>query len=186
MATPTDDECADLLLSCRYGELDEVRQFVEHFGGTHLAGIHDDNHNTILHMVCGNGHLDVLSYILPIIPPTMLSAQNTSLSTPLHWAALNSHLDIMKKLIEYPEGPGVNLIDIKNSAGHSPLADAELAGWDEGAKWLVEMMNLDNVGDSADGSETKDASGDALDVSAAQDIEVEIEDADGQIARMTI
>ena len=88
--------------------------------------------------------LDVLGYLLPLVPIPLLSAQNNSGSTPLHWAAVNSRLDVSKALVEFPNGPGVNLIDVKNAAGHSPLAEAELAGWDEGAKWFVEVMNLDS------------------------------------------
>lgn len=79
--------------------------------------------------------------------------------------------------MEYPEGPGVDLIDIKNKAGRSPLGEAELAGWDEGAAWLVKMMNLD----AEDAEKDKEDDGEM-----PQDIEVEIEDAEGQVAKMTI
>lgn len=98
----------------------------------------------------------------------------------MHWAALNSHLSVIQKLIQFPGGPGVDLIDIKNVAGRSPLAEAEMVGWDEGAKWLVEMMKLEpEQGESAEDDEDR---GNV----AAQDFQVEIEDADGQIAKMTI
>lgn len=121
-----------------------------------------------------------MSYLLPLVPPTLLSAQNASGSTPLHWAALNSHLDIAQKLVLFADGPGRDLIDIKNVAGHTPLGEAENAGWEEGAKWFVEVMNLE-----ADGSKEEDATLDTED-GDNRDIEVEIEDADGQIAKMTI
>lgn len=88
----------------------------------------------------------------------------------------------MQKLVQFPAGPGIDLIDIKNGAGLSPLAEAELAGWEEGARWLVQVMNLDtaetDVGEQGDDGESV--------VDPSQDIEVEIEDADGQIAKMTI
>jgi ankyrin repeat protein len=87
--------------------------------------------------------IDVLDYLLSIVPSSLLSTQNNSGSTPLHWAALNSHLPIIQKLVQFPGGPGVALIDIKNAAGRSPLAEAEMAGCDDGARWLVEMMSLD-------------------------------------------
>ncbi|KAK7472254.1 ankyrin repeat-containing protein [Stygiomarasmius scandens] len=184
MAIPTAEEKEDVFLSCRYGDLEDIQQFVKIFGPEPLSEIRDENSNSILHMICGNGHKDVLDYILPLVPSSLLSTQNISGSTPLHWAALNSHLDIVKTLVQFPSGPGIDLIDIKNAAGHSPLAEAELAGWEEGAKWLVEVMNLDadkNVkeenGAGVDDSDTVDPK---------QDIEVEIEDADGQVAKMTI
>lgn len=122
--------------------------------------------------------LDVLDYLLPIVPPSLLAAQNTAKSTPLHWAALNSHLSIVQKLVEFPGGPGIDLIDIKNTAGRSPLGEAELAGWEEGAKWLVQMMKLD--ADVQEGDATDEGGG------LTHDIEVEIEDAEGQVAKMTI
>jgi len=114
----------------------------------------------------------------------LLAAQNDSGSTPLHWAALNSHLDIVQKLVQHPNGAGRDLIDIKTKAGLSPLGEAELVGWEEGAKWFVEMMNLDPE-ESKEQLEDDDATLDTVDVTK-RDIEVAIEDADGQIAKMTI
>ena len=57
------------------------------------------------------------------------------------------------------------------------LGEAENIGWEEGAKWFVEVMNLEDAGKGDDdvGSATEVA-----------DIEVEIQDADGQIAKMKI
>jgi hypothetical protein len=50
------------------------------------------------------------------------------------------------------------LIDIKNAAGHSPLGEAEVAGWDGGAKWMVEVMRLvDPGGAGAAAEEEEDA-----------------------------
>ena len=76
------------------------------------------------------------------------------------------------------------MIGIKNVAGRSPLGEAELAGWEEGAKWFVQVMNL-NLEQEAEGPEGEE---DALDMESGidRDIEVEIQDADGQIAKMTI
>ena len=56
---PTEEECEELLLSCRYGELEEIKLFVEQFGVESLPNIMDENMNTVLHMTCGNGHLGV-------------------------------------------------------------------------------------------------------------------------------
>lgn len=206
MAAPNDEEKEDLLLACRYGDLQDVQQFVAQFGAETLACIQDDNANTVLHMACGNGHLgeccnprfpsrrgplkskrlflDILQYLLPIVPSSLISAQNAPKSTPLHWAALNAHLEIVQALVRFEGGPGIDLIDTKNAAGRTPLGEAELAGWDEGAAWLVKMMNLDaGDGENKEGEDSE--AGGAEDI-AAQDIEVEIQDADGKIARMTI
>jgi ankyrin repeat protein len=80
------------------------------------------------------------------VPPSLLTTSNRAGSTPLHWAALNAQLAAARRLVEFPGGPGIDLIDIKNAAGRSPLAEAEAAGWDEGAKWMVEMMRLVDAG----------------------------------------
>lgn len=55
--SPTQDDLEELLLSCRYGELDEVKEFVSAFGPEPVASVRDENGNTVLHMTCGNGHL---------------------------------------------------------------------------------------------------------------------------------
>ena len=124
--------------------------------------------------------------MLPLLFPTIISAQNHSGSTPLHWAALNSHLDIAQKLVQHPLGPGRDLIEIKNIAGRSPLGEAELAGWEEGAKWFVQVMNLNHEHELEGPEDEGDAT--LLDTERGidRDIEVEIQDADGQIAKMTI
>jgi uncharacterized protein len=93
-------------------------------------------------------------------------------------------LDIAKKLVEYPQGPGVDLIEIKNAAGLSPLGEAERAGWDEGAQWFVSVMKLD--GDQVkEGVSNADEDEDAP-LDPGSEVTVEIQDADGQMARMTL
>ncbi|KAJ3004838.1 hypothetical protein NUW54_g4619 [Trametes sanguinea] len=177
LSTPTQEDLEELLLSCRYGDLEDIQQFVDKFGPDPLATARDDNGNTALHMVAGNGHTDALDYLLPLLPASLLAARNNAGSTPLHWAALNSHLAVAQKLVQFPGGPGVDLIDIKNEAGRSPLGEAETAGWEEGAKWFVEVMNLDEKAKGEE--ELQPAEG-------LENVEVEIEDAEGQVARMTL
>ncbi|KAF8608394.1 hypothetical protein BDV93DRAFT_519439 [Ceratobasidium sp. AG-I] len=144
--TPTVDDNEELLLSCRYGDLDDVRTFVEKFGAEAAAAARDENGNTVLHMTCANGHDDILSYILPILPSTLLPTQNASKSTALHWAATNKHLSVVQKLATAQP----SLIDIKNAAGRTPLGEAELSEWDEGAQWMVGAMIVDD-GDIKEG-----------------------------------
>lgn len=76
--------------------------------------------------------------------PSLLAVANQAGSTPLHWAALNSHFSVVKKLVLFPLGPGASLIDFKNLAGRSPLGEAEFVGWEEGAQWLLGQMTLDD------------------------------------------
>ena len=126
---------------------------------------------------CARRPIDTLRYLLTVVSPSLLSVQNDAESTALHWAALNSHLEIAQTLVKHPGGPGRNLIDMKNAAGRSPLGEAENIGWDEGAKWFVEVMNLN---DGEKGEEDLRPEGDVADV------EIEIQDAEGQVAKMRL
>lgn len=53
-----------------------------------------------------------------------INYRNHSGNTPLHWAALNTHLDCVKALVE----AGAD-VDAKNDAGHDALFLAERADW---------------------------------------------------------
>ncbi|KZT05432.1 cytoplasmic protein [Laetiporus sulphureus 93-53] len=175
LSTPTSEDIEELLLSCRYGDLDDIRQFIDGFGADPVNDARDENGNTVLHMVCANGHIEALEYLLPLVSTSLLSAQNNAQSTPLHWAALNSHLAVAQALVRYPQGPGISLLDIKNAAGRSPLGEAENVGWEEGAKWFVEVMNLD-----------EGAKDEEVVAEGTENVEVEIQDAEGRVAKMTL
>lgn len=54
---PSHEELEEVLLNCRYGELEELQAFVEKFGWKPINEVRDESGNTILHMICGNGHL---------------------------------------------------------------------------------------------------------------------------------
>ncbi|VDC00149.1 unnamed protein product [Peniophora sp. CBMAI 1063] len=181
MSAPTDEELEDVVYAARYGDLDDVRAFIDTFGASAVAAAHDESGNTVLHMAAANGHTEILDYIIPLVPTSLLSVQNAAGSTALHWAALNSHLEAAKRLVDAPGGPGVSLIDTRNAAGRSPLGEAENAGWEEGAKWMVEIMSLDE--NAAKGEGEGDAT---VDPAALRDVEIEIEDADGQVAKMSL
>ena len=65
LPTPTADDNEELLLSCRYGDLDDVRAFVEKFGAEAAAAARDENGNTVLHMTSANGHEGTLLIPIP-------------------------------------------------------------------------------------------------------------------------
>lgn len=54
--SPSQDEQEEILLSCRYGELDELKQLVDKYGADAIANVRDENENTVLHMIAANGH----------------------------------------------------------------------------------------------------------------------------------
>ncbi|KAF8434306.1 cytoplasmic protein [Boletus edulis BED1] len=181
--TPTENHKQDLLLSCRFGDLDDVQHFINTFPHESLDGVQDDNGNSVLHMTAANGHTDILAYLLPRVSPSLLTHRNNAGSTALHWAAVNRHLDVAQILVRFSPGPGVDLIDIRNEAGRSPLGEAEIAGWDEGARWFVQVMHLDEVREA---EAEEEGEGEKTPVDPTHAIEVEIQDSDGQMARMTI
>ncbi|KAF7294071.1 Ankyrin repeat-containing protein P16F5.05c [Mycena kentingensis (nom. inval.)] len=188
---PSPDEQDDFLLSCRYGDLDDVQQFIAAHGAAAAAEIQDDNGNTPLHMLAGNGHkglytpapppsafqanvfsvIEILTYLLPP-PPRTLFCPPRAKRLKINPAALG----------RAQRAPRHHLIDVRNAAGRSPLAEAEMAGWDEGAAWLVGQMKLDEgVKEGA----ADDAEAD-VPLDPSQAVEIEIEDANGELAKMTI
>jgi len=54
---PTAEDVEEFVLSCRYGELEEVQQFSDKFGWDAVVDAKDDRGNTGLHMCCANGHV---------------------------------------------------------------------------------------------------------------------------------
>ena len=52
---------------------------------------------------------------------TIINARNKSGNTPLHWAALNGHVEILLLLLQHGADPS-----ILNAAGHDALFEAEL------------------------------------------------------------
>ena len=67
--------------------------------------------------------------------PAMLAivnAQNNSGNTPLHWAALNGHLEAVKVLLEHGADP-----TITNQKGHDPIYEAELNDKSDVVEWVL-------------------------------------------------
>lgn len=70
--------------------------------------------------------------------------------------------------------------------GRSVLGVAEEAGWEEGARWMVSVMRLgEETGEGACGLPKEGGSGEDEKFEGGE-VEVEIEDADGGIARMSL
>jgi hypothetical protein len=136
----------------------------------------------------------VLEYLFPLVPAAALGAPNAAGSTPLHWAALNKQLAAAQALVGWAAGPGAALVDAKNAAGRSPLGEAEHAGWDDGARWLVSVMDLSRAGAPTEGPPEEEANGEGegdvkIAATAGADgkpVTVEITDSEGRMASMTL
>ncbi|KAL8801793.1 MAG: hypothetical protein Q9200_006817 [Gallowayella weberi] len=133
------DDIDDLLYLARTNDLDDLIASVEAVARTQRttpenimnATIDPENGNGPLHMS------DVLKHLLPptasaLFHPTNLNLPNFSGNTPLHWAALNGHLDAVKILIGAGADPA-----IRNNAGHDAVYEAERSGKKEVVEWLL-------------------------------------------------
>lgn len=67
-STPSADELDDLLLDCRYGELEGVTQFLKTYGVSALADARDERSNNVLHMCAANGHDGTSAFFLTFAP----------------------------------------------------------------------------------------------------------------------
>ena len=168
--TPTPDELDDLIYFSRTGDLPSLRSTLETISSTHnsplstiLASAIDidaeglGSQCCLLHWPAANGNLEILRYLLSLVPPkevaadksipTLVNHRNVNGNTPLHWAALNAHLECVKALVAAGADAG-----IVNEVGHDALFEAEL-GEKEGSKEVVEWMlkNCDGLEKGASG-----------------------------------
>lgn len=148
-ASLTGDQIDDLLLSARYGDLEDLQEtlgplFSSSSNATELlASIKNEDSNTLLHYASANGHLEVVHYLLPHSDLPLLLAQNISGNTPLHWAGLNGHLDTVKTLVagieklekaNPEEAKKLNLIFHPPSNNKSDAEAGEEEGADDGSE----------------------------------------------------
>lgn len=111
----------------------------------------------LLHYPAANGNLEIVTYLLerlhtqPMNPSLtngggsssalttqssgLVNHQNVSGNTPLHWAALNGHLEIVKALVKAGADP-----TIVNEAGRDAVVEAEYSAKSTAtdcATWLL-------------------------------------------------
>ncbi|PWZ03591.1 ankyrin [Testicularia cyperi] len=109
-ATITSDQIDDLLLSARYGDVEDLKTTLSPLlasaGANDLAAtsallssIKNESGNTMIHYASANGHVEVVEFLLPLSNLDVVLSQNESGNTALHWAGLNGHLEIVKLLI---------------------------------------------------------------------------------------
>ena len=92
-------------------------------------------------------------------PKLIIDAQNAAGNTPLHWASLNGHLDVVKALVT--AGANVSLV---NEKGYDACYYAEQNGKMEIAELLLkEGTGSDKSGDGPDRNGELDAEEDHVD-----------------------
>lgn len=62
----------------------------------------------------------------------VINTQNKAGNTPLHWAAVNGHLECVKLLMEGGGDPTV-----RNAVGHDAIFEAEINGKGEVVEWAL-------------------------------------------------
>lgn len=72
---------------------------------------------------------------------------------------------------------GAGVLDVKNQSGRSAITEAEMNEWAEGVTWMVGVMTVDDTGGSARETDEVVESG---------DVQVEIQDAEGRVAKLNI
>ncbi|EGG12296.1 uncharacterized protein MELLADRAFT_54713 [Melampsora larici-populina 98AG31] len=125
-------------------------------------------------MATANGHIEVVKYLLSLLTDkqSLLRPNNPpSKNTPLHWAAMNHHLEILKLICprltsqeisilngrgysamsEAVEGAGPSSIINSNSNSDSTEPD-HIPIREQCVNYLVEMMKLGSEDDEADKS----------------------------------
>jgi hypothetical protein len=100
--------------------------------------------------------------------PAFLNAVNEAGNTPLHWAALNGHLESVKLLVN--AGADVTII---NRAGHDAVYEAEINDKNDVVDWLLGAVEelekgIGHTGEASAG-ESADEDMDGTNVDSAED-----------------
>ena len=69
------------------------------------------------------------------------------------------------------------MLDVKNKSGRSAITEAEMNEWAEGVTWMVGAMSVEDLGGTP--RETDE-------VVEAGDVQVEIQDAEGRVAKLSM
>ncbi|OAG33876.1 hypothetical protein AYO21_12021 [Fonsecaea monophora] len=108
--------------------------------------------SSLLHYPAANGNLEIITHLLSLLAPSeslgtspsattadksaplLVNHRNVSGNTPLHWAAMNGHLDVVQALVKAGADP-----TIVNEAGRDAVVEAEMSSKD-GAKECADWM----------------------------------------------
>nr|POE72763.1 ankyrin repeat-containing protein yar1 [Quercus suber] len=149
----TVDEIDDLLYFTRANEAQDLQETVSQMAQKYGCTARDvleackdpENGNTVLHYSAANGLADLAQWLLAQSgnsasdleqnagSPSLINQQNREGNTPLHWAAYNGHLAVVKLLV----GAGVDMW-MKNAAGHLAMFEAERADKNDVVQYLLE------------------------------------------------
>lgn len=126
----------DLLDFARYGEVEALTAISESEYAFKLA-MCDDQNISLLHMVSANGHLECADLLLKCtqVRENTINMCNMEGNTALHWAALNSHVAIVRLLLE--NGADIN---IKNKIERTAFDEAAAAEKYDVTSAIIEFL----------------------------------------------
>lgn len=139
LTTLTQEEMDNVLYDARFGDLETLRTiFTTEVSPEVLLTIKDEHTKvTPFHMASANGHLELLKYLLTLLPnekkSEILNATNESGNTALHWAAYNGHVEIVQLLCDNEADPF-----IKNSYDHDTFYEASNNNQEKVEDYLLE------------------------------------------------
>ncbi|KAL2833509.1 ankyrin repeat-containing domain protein [Aspergillus pseudoustus] len=149
--TLTPDQVDDLIYSARVGDLEALQSDLSTLSVQYsvpqsvvIASAIDTEPeeeggtgSCLLHFPAANGNVEILTHLLSLLVQApsssalskedmaaVINLRNHSGNTALHWAALNTHLECVKALVE----AGAD-VSIKNQAGLDAVFLAERADW---------------------------------------------------------
>ncbi|PPJ54929.1 hypothetical protein CBER1_06094 [Cercospora berteroae] len=160
----TFDEVDDLLYFTRANEVQDLQQMITELSQKYScsakdvleAAIDSESGNTVLHLCSANGLAELLPSLLSQLgsaegtPAVFVNHGNKEGNTPLHWAAYNGHLAIVKLLI----AAGADMWQ-KNAAGHLAMFEAERADKNNVVQYLLEAggKEVERAGEEGQPSE---------------------------------
>ncbi|KAJ3278143.1 hypothetical protein HK104_002609, partial [Borealophlyctis nickersoniae] len=104
---PPDFDVDELVACARYDDLPELESLVSSYLALHpntpLRTLYTSataTGATALHYAAANGHLDIVSHILPHLTVHDINKGNEDGSTALHWAALNGKKECVEMLVK--------------------------------------------------------------------------------------
>ncbi|KAE9963450.1 hypothetical protein BLS_009269 [Venturia inaequalis] len=168
MSFLAEEEIDDVLYCARANDLEELKSFISTLDTKYtsespasiiLAAVDSETGNNAAHYACGNGHQDVIKYLLSQFPAdsspsskSLLIAQNKAGNTALHWAALNGHLEMVKLLLQ--SGADVSILNV---VGHDAVYEAEINDKDKVVDFLLkEGVGLDTGLGGAEGEDAEE------------------------------